>query len=369
MSATSCSHPAEPRRLRTSRRSGPTRSMWGPWRPSNTSSWAPALRGCAAQVWPMPAVVLVLEKNDEISPNVRRQAHAQGGRGARARASRGRRLPALAHAQGAHRLVPGAGASQWSDPITAAAGRVQAAWARPPAPVRPAWPSHGSTSRRDPRSGRQEDPLAAPDRADGSSSVVRRALGLLPSRYFAPSSTSAGWPSSPLRLQRLACLPNGYFGSFRTRTTPDRRGRTSPVPPTAVRPYRRRRRWGSTGDTPYEGATIEVDHRASTSHLVGDAAGVARLTAEDLPGAGHGETAAGSWNRYPSPKTQAWLRLKRRRRGRRAWMSADPGPLLRRASHALPLPIDPATDLLLFPGLLTPRPRRDGAKPTRRMGD
>src|SRR5690606_31757612 len=83
------------------------------------------------------------------------------------------------------------------------------------------------------------------------------------------------------------------------------------------------------GDTPYEGATIEIDHPGfdfpGGVHLVGDAAGTASgLTAEGIYAAlitGE-ETALRILDPgYPSPKTQAWLRLKRKHDTiARAWM-------------------------------------------------
>jgi flavin-dependent dehydrogenase len=161
--------------------------------------------------------------------------------------------------------------------------------------------------------------------ADGSTSGVRRALGLpSPRAYFAAEFNVRG-----LALPRLsvsfdsAALANGYFWVF------PHEGYTSlgagapkgAVPPASLRPYLERRAADlgvDLGATPYEGATIEVRFVGFDFphgvHLVGDAAGCPDgLTAEGIyPALVTGEETARRILEpgYPSPKTAAWLRKK-----------------------------------------------------------
>jgi flavin-dependent dehydrogenase len=162
--------------------------------------------------------------------------------------------------------------------------------------------------------------------ADGSGSGVRRALGLpTPRAFFAgeynvPSTRSFDlgiWFDSPV-------LASGYFWVFPHEDyvcvgAGAHKGR---VRPAAIRPYieRRMAELGiDAGETPYEGAAIEVEFRGfdfpGEVHLVGDAAGLpSGLTAEGIyPALVSGEEVARRILEpaFPMPKTVQWLRIKR----------------------------------------------------------
>lgn len=183
--------------------------------------------------------------------------------------------------------------------------------------------------------------------ADGSRSAVRRALGLhSPRAVFAAEYNIPGIDAAHLVVSAdAAALANGYFwifphddyASFGVAV------HKAVVPPNTVRAYmdRRLKALGiDPGATPYEAATVEVAHAGfdfpGGVHLVGDAAGVASgLTAEGIYAAlVTGEETARRILEpgYPSPKTRAWLRLKRLHDGvARAWTR----PWARRLSFAL----------------------------------
>lgn len=179
--------------------------------------------------------------------------------------------------------------------------------------------------------------------ADGSRSTVRRALGLLSPRSF----YAAEFNIPGLRLDQLkvisdsAALANGYFWIFphTDYTSIGAIAHKSIIPPAKLRPYLERRLAQlaiDVGDTPYEGATIEIDFVGfdfpAGVHLVGDAAGVpSGLTAEGIYQAlVTGEETA--WRilepGYPSPKSASWLRTKRVHDAiGRAWMRRLPREL------------------------------------------
>lgn len=162
--------------------------------------------------------------------------------------------------------------------------------------------------------------------ADGSASAVRRALRLpSPRAFYAGEFNVQG-----VRLPHLLVehdgdvLANGYFWIFphECYTSIGAGAHKGIVPPSRIRPYLQQRLRALCVDadgTPYEGATIEVEHHGfdfpKGVHLVGDAAGVASgLTGEGIYAAlVTGEEVARRIlePRYPSPKTRAWLRLKR----------------------------------------------------------
>jgi flavin-dependent dehydrogenase len=162
--------------------------------------------------------------------------------------------------------------------------------------------------------------------ADGSSSAVRRALGLpSPRAFFAGEYNIAG-----LRVTHLSvaydseALGPGYFWVFphEEYTCIGAGSHKALVPPAAIRPYLLRRLEAlgvDPGSTPYEGATIEVSFVGfdfpDGVHLVGDAAGVpSGLTGEGIYAAlVTGEEVARSILEpgYPRAKTRAWLRIKR----------------------------------------------------------
>lgn len=162
--------------------------------------------------------------------------------------------------------------------------------------------------------------------ADGSTSRVRRALGLPVARaYFAAEFNICGRHGRPLLVafdsRRLA---SGYFWVF---PHADYTSVGAGAPVSAVRPADLRsyledyvRRSGMTEVLPrFEGATIEVQHCGfhfrDNVHLVGDAAGVASaVTGEGIYAAlVTGEEVARQIlePRYPAPKTRAWMRVKR----------------------------------------------------------
>lgn len=276
--------------------------------------------------------VLVLEANPEVGPKT-----CGGGLSVKAvRELEPLGLPldagvrTVAHASfrdgGAFSLHPGPGAVRTLS--RRRLGALQAAWARAAgAEVRASTPVsridlEGRTLSAGGRTLRWRRLIGA----DGSRSGVRRALGLpSPRTFFAGEFNVPG-----LRLERLsvefdsAALASGYFWVFphEEYTSIGAGGHKGLVPPAAVRPYLERRMAElgvDPGETPYEGATIEVElvgfDFPGGVHLVGDAAGTASgLTAEGIYAAlVTGEEAARRILEpgYLSPKTRAWLRTKR----------------------------------------------------------
>jgi geranylgeranyl reductase len=162
--------------------------------------------------------------------------------------------------------------------------------------------------------------------ADGSTSAVRRALGIAsPRDYFAAEFNIPGVRMDQLTVSfDSAHLASGYFWIF-PHSTYVCVGAGAPkalVPPATIRPYLQRRLQElgiDPGETPYEGATIEVSlvglHFPGNVHLVGDAAGCpSGLTAEGIyPALVTGEEVARQIlePNAPAPKTAAWLRSKR----------------------------------------------------------
>lgn len=277
--------------------------------------------------------VLVLEQNDEVGPKTcaggltRKAVEELRALGLPDDAG----VPLLAHAlfPGADHLVP-------LEPEQAVVrtlarrrlGRFQAEWARAAgAEIRTGAPvSRIDLQARTLEAGGRKIAWRRLIGADGSRSAVRRALGLpSPRIYFAAEFNIQG-----LTLERLfisndsAGLANGYFWIFphEDYTSIGAGVHKAIVPPSAVRPYIERRMLElgiDPGETPYEGATIEIDHPGfdfpGDVHLVGDAAGTpSGLTAEGIYAAlVTGEETARRILEpgYPSPKTAAWMRLKR----------------------------------------------------------
>ena len=221
-------------------------------------------------------------------------------------------------------------------------GRLQLGWARAAgAEVRPGAPAtaldlKGRTVAAGGRAIRWRHLIGA----DGADSSVRRALGLpAPREYFAAEYNVPGLHLEPLRIEcDPGPLANGYFWVFPHKTYVSL-GAVAPkhlVAPAVLRRYldaRLDRLGVPRAEAPFEGATIEVEYRGShfpgDVHLVGDAAGVASsLTAEGIYAAiVTGEEVArrvldpGA----PSPKTERWLRTKRRHDRLARWL-ARPGP-------------------------------------------
>lgn len=276
--------------------------------------------------------VLVLEKNEEIGPKT-----CAGGLSRKAvRELAALHLPDdvgvrhLAHASFPREgLVP-------LDPVRAiirtvarrTLGAFQAAWARAAgAEIRTCTPVsridlETHTLHADGRPIRYRHLIGA----DGSASAVRRALQLPSPRAF----YAAEYNVYGVRLPQLIAeyesdvLANGYFWIFphECYTSIGAGAHKALVPPARIRPYLQQRLRALCVDaegTPYEGATIEVEHHgfdfSRGVHLVGDAAGVASgLTGEGIYAAlVTGEEVARRIlePRYPSPKTRAWLHLKR----------------------------------------------------------
>jgi geranylgeranyl reductase len=173
--------------------------------------------------------------------------------------------------------------------------------------------------------------------ADGSSSRVRRALGLPISRsYFAGEFNVPGRRTAPLLVafdpRRLA---SGYFWVFPhcDYTSIGAGAPTRLVRPAVVRRYLEERiaRLGIDAPLPpFEAATIETRfagfHFDHGVHLAGDAAGVASaVTGEGIYAALiTGEEVARQILEpsYPAPKTRAWMRVKRAHDAiGRAWLS------------------------------------------------
>lgn len=163
--------------------------------------------------------------------------------------------------------------------------------------------------------------------ADGSNSIVRRALGLpTPRELFAGEFNIPGLRRDDLLVAADgAALGSGYFWIF-PHADYTSIGAVAPkhlIRPDTIRPYVEAccRELGiALGATPFEGATIEIApvplRPAEDVYLVGDAAGLASgLTAEGIfPALISGEAAA--WRILepgaPAPKLEAWLRTKRR---------------------------------------------------------
>lgn len=162
--------------------------------------------------------------------------------------------------------------------------------------------------------------------SDGARSSVRRALGLpSPRAFFAAEYNIPGLDLEELYVANDSPeLGNGYFWVFphEDYTSIGAGVHKSVIPPAAVKPYIHRRMEAlgvDPGETPYEGATIEIDHPGfdfpGGVHLVGDAAGTTSgLTAEGIYAAlVTGEETARRILEpgYESPKTRAWMRVKR----------------------------------------------------------
>ncbi len=187
--------------------------------------------------------------------------------------------------------------------------------------------------------------------ADGSQSAVRRALGLpSPRAFFAGEFNIPGLHWDELLVEfDSAALASGYFWIFphEEYTSVGAGAHKGLVPPAQIRPFieRRMEQLGiDPGDTPYEGATIEVEpvgfHFPGGIHLAGDAAGTpSGLTAEGIYAAlVTGEEVARRIldPRYPKPKTRAWLRTKRiHDRVGQLWLRRPPREWSLRALRAL----------------------------------
>ncbi|HEX7048747.1 MAG TPA: NAD(P)/FAD-dependent oxidoreductase [Longimicrobiales bacterium] len=275
--------------------------------------------------------VLVLEKNAEIGPKT-----CAGGlttKAVRELEALGlpsdAGLPLVAHAAFAGRLVP-------LDPERAVVrtlarrtlGRFQAEWTRAAgAEIRTAAPVSridvaASTLEVAGRRIRYRHLIGA----DGSRSVVRRALGIpSPRAFYAAEFNVRGARADHLFVETdAATLGSGYFWVFphSDYVSIGAGVHKAAVRPAVIRPYLERRIDAigiARGETPYEGATIEVDFAgfdfAGGVHLVGDAAGVASgLTGEGIYAAlVTGEETARRILEpsFPPSKTRAWLRIKR----------------------------------------------------------
>jgi flavin-dependent dehydrogenase len=162
--------------------------------------------------------------------------------------------------------------------------------------------------------------------ADGSSSRVRRALGLPIRRdVFAGEFNVRGVSADELRVMfDSERLGSGYFWVFphTDYVSFGAGGPTALLKPAAVRPYVERRlvQFGvDRSDTRFEAATIETDYRGLRFdcgvYLAGDAAGLpSGLTGEGIyPALVSGEEVAQQILQpgYRPVKTLAWLRIKR----------------------------------------------------------
>jgi len=172
--------------------------------------------------------------------------------------------------------------------------------------------------------------------ADGADSAVRRALGLKsPREYFAAEYNVPGLRLEPLRVEcDPGPLANGYFWVF-PHAEYTSLGAVAPkhlVAPSALRRYldgRLDELGVSRAGVPFEGATLEVEYRGchfeGNVHLAGDAAGVvSSLTAEGIYAAlVTGEEVARTIldPRASSPKTDRWLRTKRRHDRLARWLA------------------------------------------------
>ncbi|MGN6393047.1 MAG: FAD-dependent monooxygenase [Gemmatimonadales bacterium] len=176
--------------------------------------------------------------------------------------------------------------------------------------------------------------------ADGADSAVRRALRLpSPREYFAAEYNVPELRLDPLRVEcDPGPLANGYFWVF-PHVDYTSLGAVAPkhlVAPSALRRYldaRLDELGVPRAGVPFEGATIEVEYRGchfdGHVHLAGDAAGaVSSLTAEGIYAAlVTGEEVATTIldPRAPMPKTERWLRTKRRHDRLARWL-ARPRP-------------------------------------------
>jgi flavin-dependent dehydrogenase len=162
--------------------------------------------------------------------------------------------------------------------------------------------------------------------ADGSTSAVRRALGLpSPRAFFAGEFNVPGRLESPLHVAADAArLANGYWWVF---PHADYTSLGAGAPKHLVAPAQLKleieRHAAACGigidGVAFEGATLEVDHYGCHFphgvHLVGDAAGLpSSLTGEGIyPALVSGEEVARSIIEpgRPSPAIRAWLQVKR----------------------------------------------------------
>jgi len=162
--------------------------------------------------------------------------------------------------------------------------------------------------------------------ADGSGSSVRKALRLpTPRAFFAGEYNIPGRHDCDLDVAFDApVLASGYFWVFphEDYVCIGAGGHKGKVRPSTIRPYLERRLAAlgvDPGDTPYEGAAIEVEFAGfdfpGGVHLVGDAAGLpSGLTAEGIyPALVSGEEVARRIldPGFPMPKTRQWLAIKR----------------------------------------------------------
>lgn len=187
--------------------------------------------------------------------------------------------------------------------------------------------------------------------ADGSGSSVRKALRLpTPRAFFAGEYNVPGPHVFELAVAfDSPVLASGYFWVFphENYVCVGAGGHKSKVRPSSVRPYIERRMAEigiDPGDTPYEGAAIEVDfsgfHFPGDVHLVGDAAGLpSGLTAEGIYAAlVSGEEVARRIldPAFPMPKTRQWLAVKRSHdRLGRLWLRRTALEVSLSALHAL----------------------------------
>lgn len=162
--------------------------------------------------------------------------------------------------------------------------------------------------------------------ADGTGSAVRRALRLPSPRAFFAGEFNVRRPHAfDLGVAfDSRVLASGYFWIFphEDYVCIGAGAHKSLVRPAAIRPYVERRMAAlgvDPGDTPYEGAAIEVElvgfDFPGGVHLVGDAAGLpSGLTAEGIyPALVSGEEVARRIVEPGAPmtKTARWLRIKR----------------------------------------------------------
>ena len=187
--------------------------------------------------------------------------------------------------------------------------------------------------------------------ADGSGSAVRRALRLeTPRAFFAGEFNVPGPRQFDLGVAfNSEVLASGYFWVFphEEYTCIGAGAHKGKVRPSVIRPFIERQMAAlgvDPGDTPYEGAAIEVEFVgfdfADGVHLVGDAAGMpSGLTAEGIyPALVSGEEVARRIldASFPMPKTRTWLRIKRAHDGLgRLWLQRSARELSLSLLHAL----------------------------------
>jgi flavin-dependent dehydrogenase len=162
--------------------------------------------------------------------------------------------------------------------------------------------------------------------ADGSASMVRRALRLpSPRVLFAAEFNIVGLERDYLYVAFDSIpLASGYFWVFphQCYTSIGAGAHRAAIAPGTIKPYLERRLAAlgiDPGDTPFEGATIEIEcfglHFSNGVHLAGDAAGLpSGITAEGIyPALISGEEVARRILEptFPCPKTRSWLRIKR----------------------------------------------------------